>query len=77
MSTLNPEQRLFIDGALVDAEGGQTSNVIDPATEEVSPGKGDELVDVLLTRWWCASGTSSLAFAASLLYCPYPQECQR
>ena len=36
MSTLNPEQRLFIDGALVDAEGGQTYNVINPATEEVA-----------------------------------------
>ncbi len=36
MSTLNPEQRLFIDGELVGAEGGQTYNVINPATEEVA-----------------------------------------
>jgi aldehyde dehydrogenase (NAD+) len=36
MSTLNPEQRLFIDDALVGAEGGQTYNVINPATEEVA-----------------------------------------
>ena len=36
MSRLNPEERLFIDGALVSAEGGRTYNVINPATEEVA-----------------------------------------
>ncbi len=48
MSKFNPEERLFIDGALVAAEGGQTYNVINPATEEVagivaaaSPADGD------------------------------------
>src|SRR5262249_4009094 len=33
---LNPEVRLFINGALVGAEDGQTYNVINPATEEVA-----------------------------------------
>jgi aldehyde dehydrogenase (NAD+) len=48
MSKLNPEQRLFIDGALVDAADGRTYNVVNPATEEVvgivaaaSPADGD------------------------------------
>jgi Aldehyde dehydrogenase family len=36
MSRLNPEERLFIDGALVAAENGQTYNVINPASEEVA-----------------------------------------
>jgi hypothetical protein len=36
MSRLNPEERLLIDGALVGAEGGQTYNVVNPATEEVA-----------------------------------------
>ena len=36
MSNLNSEQRLFINGALVDADGGQTYDVINPATEEVA-----------------------------------------
>lgn len=35
MSDLNSEHRLFINGALVDAESGQTYDVINPATEEV------------------------------------------
>ena len=34
MLKLNPEERLFIDGALVAAENGQTYNVINPASEE-------------------------------------------
>jgi aldehyde dehydrogenase (NAD+) len=48
MSKLNSEERLFIDGALVSAEGGQTYNVVNPATEETvgivaaaSPADGD------------------------------------
>ena len=48
MSRLNPEERLFIDGVLVSAEGGHTYDVINPATEEVvgivaaaSPADGD------------------------------------
>lgn len=36
MSQLNPEERLFIDGALVPAKDGQTYNVINPATEEMA-----------------------------------------
>ena len=36
MLKLNPEERLFIDGALVAAEDGQTYNVINPASEEVA-----------------------------------------
>jgi len=36
MSNLNSEQRLFINGALVDALAGQTYDVINPATEEVA-----------------------------------------
>ena len=36
MSHLNAEHRLFIDGALVDAQDGQTYEVINPATEEVA-----------------------------------------
>lgn len=36
MSNFNPEQRLFIDGLLVDAENGRTYDVINPATEEVA-----------------------------------------
>lgn len=35
MSQLNAEHRLFINGALVDADGGATYDVINPATEEV------------------------------------------
>jgi hypothetical protein len=35
MLKLNPEERLFIDGALVAAEHGQTYDVINPASEEV------------------------------------------
>jgi len=31
MSRLNPEERLFIDGALVAAQNGQIYNVINPA----------------------------------------------
>ena len=36
MASLNPETRLFIDGALLPAEGGRTFDVIDPSTEEVA-----------------------------------------
>jgi aldehyde dehydrogenase (NAD+) len=36
MAKLNPEERLFIDGTLVAAQGGQTYNVINPASEEVA-----------------------------------------
>jgi len=36
LSRLNPEERLFIGGALVSAEGGWTYNVVNPATEEVA-----------------------------------------
>ena len=36
MTTFNPETRLFIDGKLVEAEGGRTFEVINPATEEVA-----------------------------------------
>jgi aldehyde dehydrogenase (NAD+) len=36
VSRLNPEEPLFIDGVLVDAEGGQTYEVVNPATEEVA-----------------------------------------
>jgi hypothetical protein len=36
MLKLNPEERLFIDGALVAAEDGQTYNVINPTSEEVA-----------------------------------------
>ena len=32
---LNPEQRMLIDGKLVDADSGQTFENINPATEEV------------------------------------------
>ena len=35
MSQHNAEHRLFINGAPVDAEGGATYDVINPATEEV------------------------------------------
>jgi len=35
-SPLNAESRLFIDGALVDAEEGRTYDVINPATEAVA-----------------------------------------
>lgn len=48
MPKLDPEERLFINGALVAAADGQTYNVINPATEEVagivaaaSPADGD------------------------------------
>jgi aldehyde dehydrogenase (NAD+) len=36
MTQLNPETRLFIGGALVDAEHQRTYEVIDPSTEEVA-----------------------------------------
>ena len=36
MASLNPETRLFIDGQLVEAEGGRTYEVINPVTEEVA-----------------------------------------
>ena len=36
MTSLNPETRLFIDGKLVEAEGGKTYEVINPVTEEVA-----------------------------------------
>ncbi|TKD13041.1 aldehyde dehydrogenase family protein [Polyangium fumosum] len=36
MENLNAERRLFINGALVDAEGGRTYDVINPATEEIA-----------------------------------------
>lgn len=36
MSQLNAEQRLFIDGELVEAEDGRTYDVVNPATEEVA-----------------------------------------
>jgi len=36
VTDLNPETHLFIDGKLVDAEGGRTYDVINPATEEVA-----------------------------------------
>lgn len=35
MSRLNPEENLFIDGAPVPAQSGETYDVINPATEEV------------------------------------------
>lgn len=38
MSQLNAEHRLFINGAPVNAEGGATCDVINPATEEVVGG---------------------------------------
>ena len=36
MSHLNAEHRLYIDGALVDAQDGQTYDVVNPTTEEIA-----------------------------------------